>query len=345
MPNLVSEFNKEEIIKAMEYLDIHPEEFRGRESFRYDLSYKNKLYPPILVLSKANELKGGSKLTLSDFNGSTETAFKPLKGNGFTIIEKKLIQEFTPYLYDFLEQSLTDNLKSKKYSIHYNNCKVKASFGQGGVANVSWISFCLPPNTTSKGIYPVYLYFKKQSLLILAYGISETNIPDFDWKEDNKTLTIEDLFEERNLGKPFRYGSSYVYKSYDINNLPGDHILEKDLQNIIHVYDEIMIAQNTITLKEEINHQDFQFQTFDSDLQNSNLKFNNKLVKRFISSLITKPFLILTGLAGSGKTKLAQSFIQWICESEDQFKIVPVGADWINREPLLGYPNGLKSDE
>lgn len=31
MPNLVSEFNKEEIIKAMEYLDIHPEEFRGRD--------------------------------------------------------------------------------------------------------------------------------------------------------------------------------------------------------------------------------------------------------------------------------------------------------------------------
>lgn len=50
-------------------------------------------------------------------------------------------------------------------------------------------------------------------------------------------------------------------------------------------------------------------------------------------------------MSGSGKTKLAQSFIQWICENEEQYKIVPVGADWINREPLLGYPNGLKDTE
>ncbi|MGJ1496574.1 McrB family protein [Sphingobacterium spiritivorum] len=80
-------------------------------------------------------------------------------------------------------------------------------------------------------------------------------------------------------------------------------------------------------------------------LKKSHLEFNDKLIKRFVASLITKPFVILTGLAGSGKTKLAQSFIQWICESDEQYKIVPVGADWINREPLLGYPNGLKENE
>lgn len=34
-----------------------------------------------------------------------------------------------------------------------------------------------------------------------------------------------------------------------------------------------------------------------------------------------------------------------MCESEEQYKLVAVGADWINREPLLGYPNGLKEDE
>ncbi|WIH97378.1 McrB family protein [Empedobacter falsenii] len=61
--------------------------------------------------------------------------------------------------------------------------------------------------------------------------------------------------------------------------------------------------------------------------------------------MLTKPFVILTGLAGSGKTKLAQSFIQWICESKEQYKLVAVGADWINREPLLGYPNGLNSKD
>lgn len=54
---------------------------------------------------------------------------------------------------------------------------------------------------------------------------------------------------------------------------------------------------------------------------------------------------MLTGLSGSGKTKIAQSFVKWICEDESQYKIIPVGADWTNREPLLGYPNGLNPKE
>jgi 5-methylcytosine-specific restriction protein B len=37
--------------------------------------------------------------------------------------------------------------------------------------------------------------------------------------------------------------------------------------------------------------------------------------------------------------------VQWICESDNQYKIVPVGADWTNREPLVGYPNGLVAEE
>jgi energy-coupling factor transporter ATP-binding protein EcfA2 len=71
------------------------------------------------------------------------------------------------------------------------------------------------------------------------------------------------------------------------------------------------------------------------------LYFSSFLTKRYISSLATKPFVIFTGLSGSGKTKLAQTFAKWICKDESQYKIIPVGADWTNREPLLGYPNSL----
>ena len=81
---------------------------------------------------------------------------------------------------------------------------------------------------------------------------------------------------------------------------------------------------------------------FFSELHNSGLFFNLVLVNRFIASLCTKQFLILTGLSGSGKTKLAQAFATWISESNDQYLLVPVGADWTNREPLLGYPNSLE---
>lgn len=88
----------------------------------------------------------------------------------------------------------------------------------------------------------------------------------------------------------------------------------------------------------------FNSNNFKQNLINAGLLFQEKLTTRFISSLITKPFVILSGLSGSGKTKLAQAFAQWISQDESQYCIVPVGADWTNREPLLGYPNALKPD-
>ena len=89
----------------------------------------------------------------------------------------------------------------------------------------------------------------------------------------------------------------------------------------------------------------FSIQKFITDTQKSNLTYNSQLITRYISSLATKPFVLLSGLSGSGKTKLAQSFAQWICEDEKQYCIVPVGADWTNREPLLGYVNTLNPEE
>jgi 5-methylcytosine-specific restriction protein B len=61
---------------------------------------------------------------------------------------------------------------------------------------------------------------------------------------------------------------------------------------------------------------------------------------------MAKPFVILSGLAGSGKTQLALAFAKCLSENiEEQVCTVSIGADWTNREPLLGYPNALKGDE
>jgi len=93
------------------------------------------------------------------------------------------------------------------------------------------------------------------------------------------------------------------------------------------------------------NQKDFDISDFQNSCKNAGLVYSDKLITRFVSSLLTKPFVILTGLSGSGKTKLAQAYVQWICQEESQYRIIPVGADWTNREPLLGYPNALKPEE
>lgn len=79
-------------------------------------------------------------------------------------------------------------------------------------------------------------------------------------------------------------------------------------------------------------------------INKTGLVYSDNLIKRFAFSLMSKRFLILSGLAGSGKTQLVLAFASALVKSkEKQMCVVSVGADWTNREPLLGFPNALQS--
>lgn len=251
---------------------------------------------------------------------------------------------FAKELRKFISQAKTNNLKTKEYIKEYEKLHVKVSFGQGAQANIPWISFLADGHTTSNGIYPVYLYYKSLNLLILAYGISETNQPNIKWQFDS-IQTINEFFIKNNFIKPERYGSSFLYKSYLANNLPNDDELNFDLAQITKEYKDQILYKNyePHVMITKFENESFNIKKFQANLQKSNLIFSESFITRFIASLTAKPFLLLSGLAGSGKTKLAQSFAMWICHSSEQYKIVSVGADWTNREPLLGFPNALDS--
>jgi hypothetical protein len=66
---------------------------------------------------------------------------------------------------------------------------------------------------------------------------------------------------------------------------------------------------------------------------------HHELTRSFIASLVTKRFVILTGLSGSGKTQIAKQFGTWL--GPGRLKIVAVRPDWTNPDALLGYENGL----
>ena len=96
---------------------------------------------------------------------------------------------------------------------------------------------------------------------------------------------------------------------------------------------------------------------FDEDCNSTDcgLSFDREKIRKFIASLAAKPFLVLTGLSGSGKTKLAQAFARWITPdpsfpkpsegewTNPQYALISVGADWTGNENILGYPDGLDS--
>lgn len=87
----------------------------------------------------------------------------------------------------------------------------------------------------------------------------------------------------------------------------------------------------------------FSISSIIANIQETGLIYSDSLIKRFAFSLMAKRFLILSGLAGSGKTRLALTFANLLVENKDkQICVVSVGADWTNREPLLGFRNALQ---
>lgn len=240
----------------------------------------------------------------------------------------------------FMKQAYTPNLKTKQYQNSFEGLKVKVSFGQGNSARIPWISFLGKNQTTSQGIYPVLLFYKEYHTLIISYGVSETNKPTIKWNAIGDKVTIKEYFGQKGL-IPDRYGNSYVYKAYDTSVSLDFKNIESDLKNLIREYKELL--DSSLMESKVIKKQTFTFSSFISDLATTGLIFSDQLVTRFVLSLLTKPFVILSGLAGSGKTQLAITFAKWICENEsEQICFVPVGADWTNREFLLGYPNALE---
>ena len=149
-------------------------------------------------------------------------------------------------LDSFIKQSKTENLKWSTYPKEYLDLNMKVSFGQGVPARVSWISFLAPEMQTSNGFYPVYLFYKKENKLILAYGISETSEYPQTWPDE--VVSNHKKISEH-IDNPARYGDSFLFKSY-VPNINSENVefasednqkislgvIENDLKSIINSY-------------------------------------------------------------------------------------------------------------
>jgi 5-methylcytosine-specific restriction protein B len=181
-------------------------------------------------------------------------------------------------------------------------------------------------------------YLRSLSLLEESY-YKEGKIKTKSIFDVNDVSKIKELYKE--AIEIQRDKNSYIYRK-EAPSYGDKGFFSASLKKYI---DFLSDGSSLIKIRPDVKHYSFDFKTFHHFSKESSLNFSKILVLRFIASLTSKPFVILSGLSGSGKTKIAQSFVQWICESDNQYKIVPVGADWTNREPLVGYPNGLVAEE
>lgn len=360
-------FTKESVLKALSRIDANPEIINGRESTEYDLIVNDRTYPPILVLSEASKILGGEELVISDFSNSTKTAFKILRDLGFEV-EKKRKPNVETFLANgnkiWIEKTIVENRKDRMegdYALGKRLWSPRRSKAGGDIyallreISLDDIILHLTDNNSFTGVSRVKSGFKEGQGVKGTEWEGEAYIVELYDYQSITPLSRKAVLNQNNRATLEKIKSNHrVFYNSDLNLNQGAYITEcptnlADLINIeYHKRNGSYIPYlppPTIESSTNLSRQNkiMDIREFIASLKDANLIYNDSVVLRFICSLLTKPFVIVTGLSGSGKTKLVQAFVHWICEEDDQFCIIPVGADWTNREPLLGYPNALEN--
>jgi len=106
-------------------------------------------------------------------------------------------------------------------------------------------------------------------------------------------------------------------------------IVEAKLKLYYKQIDRVNGGEKEMTVKEKIN-------AIKEYIAAKGFNYEGDLIENFYLSLKSKPFVILAGTSGTGKTKLVQLFAEAI-GAEDRVKIVPVRPDWSDSTDLFGY--------
>ena len=236
---------------------------------------------------------------------------------------------------------------------------VLGSVGKGLATKTPWIAILDKGITSStrEGVYIVFLFSSDYRHVYLTFAQGITVPGQFGPKLNKKTIIsntqrIRELLNWENdalliddkadiADKSYKAGVIY-YSMWDTT----DDKRGGDLINLyLEVYKTYKAALKMNNKKTDSDIQKtFSVNRILETIRNTGLIYSDSLVKRFAFSLMSKRFLILSGLAGSGKTQLAISFASAMVENKHkQMCVVSVGADWTNHEPLLGFPNALHS--
>ncbi len=79
---------------------------------------------------------------------------------------------------------------------------------------------------------------------------------------------------------------------------------------------------------------------------NKGFNYSDDLIRRFVLSLNAKPFLLLTGISGTGKTKIAELWTSFLVEKDEAIGLhIAVGSNWTDNKKLLGFKNVLLDED
>ncbi len=260
----------------------------------------------------------------------------------------------------FVRNEMTTEITRLPF-IDHSQYVVTGSVGQGNWAAVPWLAIMNKDITTStqRGYYIVYLFSEdmERLYLTLAQGVTETTKEEMQKiKEEireqihmsQKVKKDDEIFLGTSSKAKGYANSTAAYIAYDANKMPSEKELVEDLEEMLRYYEGFIAYKEEGTKYEVIYgrkevHLDQQsiIDHVSSYIQSKGFYYEEKDLVNFFLSLKTKPFVILSGISGTGKTKIVQWFAESLGATEEngQFTLIPVRPDWSDSSDLLGYVN------
>ena len=101
-------------------------------------------------------------------------------------------------------------------------------------------------------------------------------------------------------------------------------------KKIAEVNSDKLTSTTFLNIKADLEH-------IETYIEQKGFNFKKSEIINFYLSLKTKPFIILAGISGTGKTQLPRLFAEAIGMSKDQVIQIPVRPDWTDASDLIGY--------
>lgn len=266
-------------------------------------------------------------------------------------------ERFSHPLGNFIRSELAQSFKDVQI-IDPKIYEVKASCGAGRWSRVPWIAIFDKRITQSaqKGVYIVYLLNKDTQELYLTLNQAATGKSISELKnsasEIRDSLGIEHGEPIDTGDKQYDAGCICAVK-YNVSDLSSEKKILEDLENYIQLYARYKerFSPNKSTPVE--NRIDFSSVSESSEVKSTvflqvgdtverinryifskGFEYDEKLIENFYLSLKSKPFVLLAGISGTGKTRLVRLFAEAIGA---EYKLVSVRPDWCDPSDLFGH--------
>lgn len=87
---------------------------------------------------------------------------------------------------------------------------------------------------------------------------------------------------------------------------------------------------------------DEKIMSFAEFVKSKGFNFDEDVLNNYVLSLKTKPFVILSGISGTGKTKIAQFFAEYMGGAAGRnYAFISVRPDWVDNRSLIGFYNSI----